>query len=112
VEVDILYRNKGIEKACTEQKEAVKRYGPNNQKKLFQRLSEIDAADNLEILCKIPAARCHPLTGKLKGLWAVDLVHPFRLLFRLVKSDGTDIEKRRSFRMVVAVMIWDIKDYH
>ncbi len=111
--MDILYRNKGLEKACTEQKEAVKRYGPNNQKKLFQRLSEIDAADNLEILCKIPAARCHPLTGNLKGLWAVDLVHPFRLLFRLVKSDGTDIEEEEIIpALVVAVMIWDIKDYH
>ncbi len=111
--MDILYRNKGIEKACTEQKEAVKRYGPNNQKKLVQRLGEIQAANNLETVLKLPAARCHPLSGDLKGLWAVDLAHPFRLLFRLVNPDGTDIEEKDILpALVVAVRIWDIKDYH
>lgn len=111
--MDILYRNEGLEKACTKQKEAVRRYGPNNQKKLVQRLGEIQAAPNLETVLRLPAARCHPLSGDLKGFWAVDLVHPFRLLFRLVNPDGTDIVEEETIpALVVAVRIWDIKDYH
>jgi len=60
------------------------------------------------------AARCHPLRGNLKGLYAVDLIHPYRLLFKpdheplpLLNDGGLDITK------VTQIIITELKiDYH
>jgi len=50
-------------------------------KKLRQRLAQFAAADSLADLSHLPQARCHELTGNLKGHFSVDLVHPQRLIF-------------------------------
>jgi hypothetical protein len=58
------------------------------------RLTLMAAVYSLQDLFSVPGARCHPLTGNLKSLFAVDLVHPFRLLFSAdhdplpLKEDG------------------------
>jgi proteic killer suppression protein len=62
---------------------------------------------------KIPAARCHELKANLKGLIAVDLVHPDRLVFRPdhepppVNDDGG-----LDWEAVTKVSIEGIGDYH
>lgn len=81
--------------------------------RLQQRLNELSAAESLEDLRSIPAARCHELTGNLKGKIAVDLVHPDRLVFSAdhepvpVKKDGG-----LDWTQVTAVLIEGIGDYH
>ena len=46
-----------------------------------QRLAELSDAETLSEMRHIVGARCHELTGNLKGWIAVDLVHPDRLVF-------------------------------
>lgn len=60
-----------------------------------------------------PCARLHPLTGNLKGKFAVDLEHPQRLIFEPDceelphKADGSlDLSR------IDAIMILEIVDYH
>lgn len=42
---------------------------------------ELQAADTLNVVSRLPPARCHELTGNRQGQFSVDLDHPYRLLF-------------------------------
>lgn len=81
-------------------------------KKLQQRLMELHAAEVLSDISHLPPARCHELVNK-KGLFSVDLVNPYRLVFRPAdepipyKDDsGIDLD------CVKAVLIIAIEDTH
>ncbi len=79
--MDITYKNKKIEKVCTDAKIAERTYGREMADKIHQRIDEITAADTVEMMIQFHVGRCHPLTQNRKGQYAVDLVHPYRLVF-------------------------------
>ena len=74
---------------------------------------ELRAADTLADISTLPPARCHQLTGHRAGQFAVDVQHPFRLIFEPAhdpvprKHDG-GIDLTR----VTAVRILEVTDYH
>lgn len=98
--MEVTYKSRKIEKDCTVAAVAEKRYGIRMAQKIQQRIDEISAADSVEemILCKI--GRCHSLKGNRKDQYAVDLVHPYRLVF--IKK-GNEIQ---------IAEIQEIVDYH
>ncbi len=98
--MDITYRNRKMEKVCTDAKTAEKTYGREMADKIHQRIDEITAADTVEMMIKYHIGRCHPLAQNRKGQYAVDLVHPYRLVF---EKNGTEIQ---------IVNILEIVDYH
>lgn len=78
----------------------------------MRRLDEMADSETLEILCRVHP-RCHPLTGDRAGQWAVDLEHPYRLVFEpadeplpTLESGGLDKTK------IMSVRILDVEDYH
>ena len=80
---------------------------------MLQRLDEMHAASDMEVLRKLPGPKCHQLTGNLKGKWSVYLEHPKRLIFEPANEplpflpDGSlDGAK------VTVVRILGIEDYH
>lgn len=98
--MDITYRNKKIEKICTDAKVAIKIYGNDMAEKIHMRIDEINAADTVEMMISFHIGRCHPLTNNRKGQYAVDLVHPYRLIF---EKNGDEIQ---------IAHIVEIIDYH
>lgn len=70
-----------LQKSCCTEREAVRTYGAPLARKLMQRLQELDAADTLADIGRVPPPRCHELKGELAGQLSVDLQHPYRLLF-------------------------------
>jgi len=99
--MDIIFDNNRIKKRCH------KATG-----KLKRRLDDMRAADNLEIMMTLPG-RCHPLKADRKGLWALDIDQPYRLLIKPVidplpisKDGWIDLTK------VTAVCIVAVEDYH
>lgn len=98
--MDITYKNRKIEKVCTDAKTAEKTYGREMADKIHQRIDEISAADTVEIMIQFHIGRCHPLSQNRKGQYAVDLVHPYRLIF---EKSGNDIQIAK---------IMEIVDYH
>ncbi|MFA7542914.1 MAG: hypothetical protein WCY84_00940 [Candidatus Cloacimonadaceae bacterium] len=108
----IIFTTNKLQKQCSFEEEIVLAFGSICAKKLQHSLFELDAAPTMD---QIPQRlRCHPLTGNLKGVYAIDLAHPFRLLFKpysddelLRREDGSvDLSK------VSAIEIVDIRDYH
>lgn len=82
-------------------------------RKVNQRLKDLSDADNLSIMRTIPAARCHELTGDLKGKLAVDVSVNNRMIFEPLhdpipkKDDGGLI-----WEEVIKIQINEIEDYH
>ena len=111
--VTITFRSTKLEKCFNSQKSLVREYGKANAKKIAIRMQVLAAAPNLAAIPTVPPDRCHELTGDRPGQFAVDLLHPFRLLFRPsqspmpVKEDG-GIDLRR----VTAIEILVVEDYH
>lgn len=68
--------------------------------KIDQRIGEITAADTVEFMIQFRIGRCHPLHNNRKGQYAVDLVHPYRLVFEI---NGNEIQ---------IANIMEIVDYH
>ncbi len=98
--MDITYKNKRIEKVCTDAKTAERTYGQDMADKIHQRVDEINAADTVELMIQFRIGRCHPLSQNRKGQYAVDLVHPYRLVF---EKKGGEIQ---------IANILEIVDYH
>lgn len=98
--MQIEYKNKAMEKVCTDASVAIKKYNIRMAEKIQQRITEIKASDSVEQMLQYHIGRCHLLKGDLKGLYAMDLIHPFRLIFEK-KGDEIQIAK-----------ITDITDYH
>ena len=68
--------------------------------KIDMRIGEISAADTVEMMIQFRIGRCHPLTQNRKGQYAMDLVHPYRLVF---EKNGNEIQ---------ITNILEIVDYH
>ena len=98
--MEITYKTRKLERICTNLSEAKKQYGYNIAVKLNQRLNEILASDTVEEMIKYKIGRCHKLEGDRKDEYAVDLIHPYRLVFKKI---GEEIQ---------VVKIWEIVDYH
>ena len=100
--MNITYKTRKIEKICEDKKVSVKSYGIDMANKIKLRINEIRASDSVEEMIQYQIGRCHALVGYRYGEYALDLIHPFRLIF--VKDHGT--------KQIRVVKIIEITDYH
>jgi len=108
----VYFKSRKLQKICSEQKHGEKTLGSSCAKKLRQRMIELDAADSLADISRLPP-RCHALTGDRKGTFSVDLLQPYRLIFApadeplpLNEQGGLDLKR------VCEVLIIEIADTH
>lgn len=111
--MEINFTSGKLAKQCNSEKKLRADFGSRMAEKIMQRLIELDAAETLEAMRSLPKARCHELTGGLKGYLAVDLVHPYRLIFEpdhdpipTMENGGLD------WSGVTAIIVFAIDDYH
>lgn len=111
--MDIVFKTSKLEKNCNNYQAAVRAWGEPMARKLVQRLNEFRAADTLSVISHLPPPRLHKLDGRRGDEYAVDLVHPARLIFRihqepipLCLDGGVDRSK------VTSIMIVEVEDYH
>ncbi|WP_077391683.1 type II toxin-antitoxin system RelE/ParE family toxin [Mobilibacterium timonense] len=98
--MEVTYKSKKIKKVCTNAKDAERAYGREMANKIHQRIDEITASDTVEVLVQCRIGRCHLLSNNRKGQYAMDLVHPYRLVF----------EKRGEEIQIANIL--EIVDYH
>jgi proteic killer suppression protein len=105
VKVEILDRK--LRKVISDPKKLKKVYGKRNANLIIQRYNELDNIPNLGLMIKYKVGRCHSLKGNLKGKYALDLEHPFRLIIEPVfESESRDVND------VVSISIIKMEDYH
>ncbi|HHV72622.1 MAG TPA: hypothetical protein GXX38_08460 [Clostridia bacterium] len=105
----IYFKSRKLKKQCEDPKEAQKEYGARIGNKLTQRVNELKSAPNLADIKKIPAARLHRLEGQRINEFAVDLVHPFRLVFKPILEGNANLDDLDS---ITVVRIEEVIDYH
>jgi len=67
----IVYSSKKLEKQLTDIRLLKKYYG-NAYNKIRNRLSELEAANNLSDIPECPPPRRHKLNGNLRDCWGID----------------------------------------
>lgn len=105
----VKYRTKKLKKQCEDPKRAQKDYGAAIGNKLTQRIGELIAATSLLDIRNIPSARLHRLQGTRANEYAVDLVHPFRLVFKPILQENVDITE---LERIQVVRIEEVTNYH
>ena len=98
--MQINYRTKQLKKICENAEVATKKHGNQMAEKIHLRIDQIRAASSIEELIQYSIGRCHPLHGNREGQYAMDLTHPYRLVF--VEDNN----------VISAVKIERIEDYH
>lgn len=110
--MEISFANKKLEKAFGDQRLLVRVHGAVRVRKLKQRLDDLESADTLAVMRHLPG-RCHELTGDRAGQFALDLDHPYRLIF---EPDHYPVPSKEDggidWTAVTAVCIIAVEDYH
>ena len=111
--MDISYNDKKLREICNDERSLIKKFGKQIAEKIIMRLNEFASAENLSEIPVSPPPRRHELAGERKGQFAVDLKHPYRLIFipandpLPIKSDGgVDLTK------ISKIEILEVIDYH
>ena len=106
------YKNNKLKKSLTTDKGLNKSYGQLS-KKLKQRITQLESADNLLAISKIPVLRLHQYQGGEAGTWSIDIKDNWRLLFEIredpiptLEDGGVDLEQ------VTVIGIKEISDPH
>jgi toxin HigB-1 len=111
--VDILFGDQKLAKVCGSDSLLIRKYGPMRAKLFRHCLVQFRAAENLEVLRWLPQVRCHELKGDREGTLAVDLGHPYRLIFEPAnnpiprKTDGG-----LDWTSVTVIRVLGVEDYH
>ena len=111
--MNIDFKSNKLRKKLTSVVEIKKAFGVN-AKRVSQRMEDITAADNLQVLCNIPQANCHSLSGDKDGEWAVDISANHRILF-IVTNDPVPINEEGGINRILVTDIQIIsaqEDYH
>lgn len=93
-------------------KELSRSYGAENARRILRRLDDLRAAANLETMRSLPG-RCHELHHDRAGQLAIDVRHPYRLIFEPAnepvprKADGG-----LDWAGVTSIRIREVEDYH
>ena len=90
-----------------------RKYGSRGSKAIQSRLAVLRNAPNLSAVPTTKPERRHLLKGQRAGEYAVDLVHPYRLVF---KPAHTPVPKLPDGGLdtgrVTAITIIEVVDYH
>ena len=107
------FKTSRLKRIFNSKKALVREYGEKDAKRIVLRMAVLDNAPNLSTVPTSRPDRCHPLKGDRQSEFAVDLVHPRRLIFcpnhdpiPMKEDGGVDL-----FR-VTAVKILGVEDYH
>ena len=111
--MEILFKTRKLQKRISSEAELVRKYGKENAKMIMRRMLVLQAAECLADVPRRPPDRCHALSGKRKGQYAVDVKHPRRIIMEpannpipLLEDGSVDLARVTSIRIV------EVKDYH
>lgn len=111
--MDISFGTRRLQKIFTKPGGLRRAYGARNERAIASRVILLVGASNLSEVPTVPPVRRHQLTGKRKGQFAIDLVHPYRLIFEpdhepVPRKDDGGID----LNQITAITIMDVVDYH
>lgn len=111
--MDIAFAKRRLEKIFNSERALNRQYGAHMARTIAMRMAVLANAGNLSMVPVTKPERRHQLEGKRTGQFAVDLVHPQRLVFA---PDHDPVPRREDggidIKQVSAVRIIEVVDYH
>ena len=111
--MEIAFRTRELQRTLGGAAALNKTYGTKLAKVIMMRMGVLKAVRSLSQLPTTPPERRHQLSGSRDEQFAVNLVHPKRLVFEAIrdpvprtKDGGVDVEQ------VSAITALDVLDYH
>ena len=111
--MNIVFKTTKLKKVFNSEKELVKAYGAERASIIKRRMVFLKAANNLYRVPITPPFLRHQLKGNYKGCFAVNVQHPYRLIFRsannplpVLDDGGLDLTR------VTDIEIIGVEDYH
>ena len=109
----ILFRTKKLAHVFNSEKSLVLAYGAENARLIMRRMSVLNAVPTLAEVPNTPPERMHELTNDRAGQFAVDVKHPYRLVFVPVgdpvpqlSDGGYDLAR------ITEIEVLAVEDYH
>jgi len=109
----ISFKSKKFEKESNDLKLLTRVWGAAQARLIGRRLTELAAAENLEIMRILPQARAHELKGNREEQISLDVKHPYRLIIipdydepPRKKDGGLDWQK------ITKIKILEVTDTH
>lgn len=111
--MEIQFRTRRLERVFESEREIRRVYGDAMAQVIRRRIALLVMADSLTEVPPLPPARRHSLSGTRRGQYAIDLAHPYRLIFEpnhnpipLRKDGGVDTDR------VTSITILEVVNYH
>ena len=109
--MEIKFKSAKLKKTCSSYELARKQWGEKMARAIIKRLNEIQSADCIADLNHAPPTRCHLLEPHKRGIYAVDVGHPFRLVFQAISEDGNPLGNIDASQ-VKHIKILEVTNYH
>ena len=110
--MELSYKTKKLEKSLTTDKGLAKSYG-NLAKKIKQRRIQLESAENLEVISKLPVLRLHQHIGKGKGTWSIDIQENWRVLFEINQDPIPTLEDGGvDLKAITIICVTSVEDPH
>jgi proteic killer suppression protein len=110
--MELSYKTNKLEKSLTTDKGLAKSYG-KLAKKIKQRRIQLESADNLETISKLPVLRLHQHTGKGKGTWSIDIQENWRILFEIDQDPIPSLEDGGvDLKAITIICVTSVEDPH
>ena len=91
--IEIIYRNKAVEKICEDTKEAIRKIGDGPGKKLSKLINALKSAQDLSDIQSMPQYKLHMLKGDRKGVYSLYVSNTrYRLEFLPLDKDQNILE--------------------
>lgn len=111
--MELSFANKKLAKLLNSEKDTLRKYGPDNGKRILTRLSQLAAAANLQELASLPQIRLHELTANRDEQLSLDVKHPYRLI---ITPDHDKIPRKADdgldWSRIISVIVIEIADTH
>lgn len=112
--MDISFRTRRLMRTFNSRDSLARHFGDRMARTIMIRLAVLKSAANLSLVPHTRPERLHQLAGRRSGQFAVDLIHPQRLIFTpnhdpipRRQEDGA-IDRER----VTSIRIEEVVDYH
>lgn len=111
--MQVYFKTDRLKQLMESKKDLTKKFGAENSSKIALRLTQLRAAPTLKDMYNLPGIKCHELEGDKKGLFAVSIKDPHRIVFNpdhdpvpTKKDGGIDLKQ------VTRICITNVMDYH
>ena len=102
-----------LAESCADERRALKIWGKERARKIFQRLQELAAIRTLgEYMRCFPGAKCHRLKGDRAAQYALSLNQPFRMIFEPCKVEPEKMEGEVYENRITGARILKVENYH